>query len=176
MEKFKTPILYGFVIALAGSLLMLSLLALGLLGPAAISSDREMYGGTILFLMIYLFLLIGIYFALKKKKADNKNHLTFISAIKEGTLISFVTGIFSVIFTILFYEFLYPEYVNDLIVALREKMRLTGTPEGKIEEKLAEKMTYFSTSSQSTYSIVGNFITGVAFTFLLGFFLKTAKK
>ena len=176
MEKFKTPIFYGFAIALAGSILMISLIALGLLGPNAISSDREMYGGTILFLMIYLFLLIGIYFALKKKKEQNKNHLSFREALIQGSIISISTGLFSVIFTFMFYELLYPDYVNDLLLALKEKMHTGGIPSEKIEGKLAEKRDYYSTITQSTYSFIGNFITGMAFTLLLGFFLKTAKK
>lgn len=175
MEKIKTPIIYGFVIALAGSILMLSLLALGLLGPKAISSNREMYGGTILFLMIYLFLLIGIYYVLNKKKEQNKNHLSFKDAVMHGFGISISTALFSVVFTCLFYEILYPDYVNDLLLALEDKMSFSGISKEKIDEKLTEKMNYYSTLTQSTYSFVGNLITGMAFTFLLSFFLKTSK-
>ncbi len=176
MKKFKIPISYGFVIALTGTFLMLSLIELGLLGPNAVSSDRETIGGTVLFLMIYLFLLIGIYFALKKKKEQNDSQLSFKDALLEGLLISLTTALFSVVFTYLFYEILYPDYVNELLSAMQEKMNLLGIPKEKIDEKLAEKMKYYSTSTQSFFSFIGNFITGVAFTLLLSFFVKTNKR
>ncbi len=176
MEKFKIPILYGLTIALAGTILMFSLLGLGLLGPDAVSSDKEMIGGTILFLMIYLFLLIGIYFALKKKKDQDNSQLSFKEAVLQGFVISLTTAIFSVVFTYFFYEVLYPEYVTELLSAMKEKMNLLGIPKEKIDKKLAERTMYYSTTTQSTYSFIGNFITGIAFTFLLSFFLKTSKK
>jgi len=176
MKKIKTSIFYGFAIASAGTILMLSLLGLDLLGPKAVSFEREMIGGTILFLLIYLFLLIGIYFALKNQKEQNNSHLSFKEALMQGLVISITTALFSVIFTYLFYEVLYPEYVNDLFLAMEEKMNLLGIPKEKIDEKLAEKMSYYGTTTQSGYSFVGNFITGIAFTLLLSFFLKTNKK
>ncbi|WP_109435090.1 MULTISPECIES: DUF4199 domain-containing protein [Aquimarina] len=176
MKKIRTPIFYGFVIALAGTVLMISLLALDLLGPNAISSDREMIGGTILFLMLYLFLLIGIYFALKKKKQQNNSQLSFKNSLLLGFMISISTALFSVVFTYIFYEILYPKYVNELLLAMKEKMNLLSIPKEKIDEKLAERTTYYSTAIQSGYSFIGNFITGMAFTLLLSFFLKTNKK
>ncbi len=176
MKKIKTPIFYGFAIALAGTILMLSLLGLDLLGPDAVSSDMEMIGGTILFLMIYLFLLIGIYFALKKRKERNNSRLSFKEALLQGFIISLAAAIFSAVFTYIFYELLHPEYVKELLSAMKEKMNLLGIPKEKIDEKLAERTIYYSTITQSSYSFIGNFITGMAFTFLLSFFLKTNKK
>lgn len=176
MKKFKLPVFYGFIIALTGTVLMLGLLGLDLLGPDAILSDKEMIGGTILFLMIYLFLLIGIYVALKKKKEQNNSQLSFKEALIQGFIISFTTAIFSVVFTYVFYELLYPEYVNELLTAMKEKMNLSGVSKERIDEKVNEKISYYSTTTQSGYSFIGNFITGMAFTLLLGFFLKTNKK
>jgi len=49
-------------------------------------------------------------------------------------------------------------------------------PKRKIEEKLTERKAYYSTSNQSMYSFIGNFITGAAFTLLLSFFLKSNRK
>lgn len=175
MNNFKAPVRYGLIIAIAGTILMLSLLGLELLGPKAISSEREMIGGTILFLMLYLFLLIGIYFVLKNKKERNGNQLSFKEAVAQGFALSMTTALSSVVFTYLFYEILYPEYVNDLLLAMKQKMDLLGIPREKIDEKLTEKLNYHSTHVQAGYSFIGNLITGVAFTLLLSFFLKTKK-
>jgi len=176
MKNFKTPILYGFLIALAGILLMLSLIGLGLLGPKAVPTDKEMIGGTILFLMIYVFLLLGIYFGMKKRKEENNLQLSFKEALLDGFIISLSTAFFSVIFTYLFYEILYPDYVNELLTAMKLKMETLGISEEQIAEKLEEKKNYFSTLSQSGFAFIGNFITGMTFTFLLSFFLKSNKK
>ncbi|WP_343488432.1 DUF4199 domain-containing protein [Allomuricauda sp. d1] len=176
MAKLKTPIVHGFVVALAGSVLMLILIALRLIGPKAIVLETEMTGGTILFLMLYLFLLFAIYFAIKKKKDALGRSIKFKEAAIQGLTVSIATAVFSVIFTVIFYELLYPTYVAETIDALKIKMEITGVPEDKLNEKLEERKAYLSTSSQSLYSFVGNLITGVAFTLLLSFFLKSSTK
>ena len=174
--NYRTSIYYGFIAALCPSILMLSLVGLDMLGPDAISSNREMIGGTILFLMIYLFLLFGIYFALKKEKERSAGQLTFKRALVLGIITSLSAAFFSVLFTILFYELIYPDYVSELTTALKEKMELERLPVEKIEEKLVERREYYSTANQSIFSFIGNFITGGAFTLLLSFFLKTNRK
>ena len=174
--NYRTPIQYGFMIAFCGAILMLSLVGLGFLGPSAVLSGKEMTGGTLLFLMIYLFLLIGIYFVLIRQKECAEGVLSFKTAITQGILTSFSTAFFSVLLTILFYEILYPEYVNELLTALKEKMELENIPKYRVEEKLAERKTYYRTSNQCLYSFIGNFTTGASFTLLLSFFLKTQRK
>ncbi len=173
MIKFKTPLIYGFVIAFGGSALMLTLVWLKLLGPKAISLDNEMIGGTILFLMLYLFLLFGIYLAIRKRKEQNGLVISYKEALLQGLVLSLSTAIFSVIFTYIFYELLYTNYVADTLNALKEKMQDANVSSEKLETKLLEKKEYYSTSVQSFYSFVGNFITGSAFTLLLSFFLKS---
>ncbi|SHG90787.1 Protein of unknown function [Flagellimonas flava] len=167
---------YGLAVALAGSVLMLTLIALNLIGPKAIALETEMTGGTILFLMLYLFLLFGIYFAIKKRKEALGSGIPFKEAIVQGLVVSFATALFSVVLTIVFYELLYPSYVAETIEALKLKMEAMGVPTGKLIAKLEEKEAYFSTSSQSLFSFVGNLITGTAFTLLLSFFLKSNTK
>lgn len=175
MEKLKTSIVYGFVIALAGSVLMLTLIVLKLLGPKAIALETEMTGGTVLFLMLYLFLLFGIYFAIKKRKLK-LGRIQFKEAVLMGILVSVATALFSVIFTVIFYELVYPTYVTEVIEALKLKMESTGVSSDKLYAKLAEKEAYYSTASQSLFSFIGNLITGIAFTLLLSFFLKSNAK
>ncbi|MBQ4821866.1 DUF4199 domain-containing protein [Aquimarina sp. MMG016] len=176
MMKFKTPIIYGFVVALAGSILMLTLIELKLLGPKAILLDKEMVGGTVLFLMLYLFLLFAIYFAIRKRKELNGQIISYKEALLQGLVLSLSTAIFSILFTYLFYELLYPNYVADVLNALKIKMEDTNVPLKKLEAKLLEKQEYYSTSTQSFYSFVGNLITGIAFTLLLSFFLKSSNR
>jgi ABC-type sulfate transport system permease component len=176
MAKFKTSILYGLIVSLAGSVLMISLVGLKLIGPKAIPLDNEMVGGTVLFLFLYLFLLFGIYFAIKKKKQQNGQTISFKEALLQGILVSLSTAVFSVLFTYLFYDVLYPNYVNEILEALKIKMESVNVPKQMVDEKLLEKETYYSTSVQSFYSFIGNLITGVAFALLLSFFLKSNSK
>lgn len=176
MAKFKTSILYGLIVSLAGSGLMISLIGLKLLGPKAIPLDNEMIGGTILFLFLYLFLLFGIYFAIKKRKQQKGQTITFKEALLQGIVVSLSTAIFSVLFTYLFYDILYPSYATETLEALKIKMESVNVPNEMMNEKLIEKKEYYSTSVQSFFSFIGNFITGTAFALLLSFFLKSNAK
>ena len=176
MAKLKTSILCGLAVALAGSVLMLSLIGLKLLGPEAIALDTDMTGGTILFLMLYLFLLFAIYFAIKKRKESLGQTITFKEAVLQGFIVSLSTAVFSVVFTFLFYDLLYPSYVSETLEALKLKMESIGVPAEKLNAKLAEKREYYSTRTQSFFSFTGNLITGLAFTLLLAFFLKSNTK
>lgn len=176
MKNFRTATLAGIIVALSGSILMLSLVGLDLLGPDAVSSDKEMVGGTILFLFLYLFLLFAVYFVMVKRKELNNGQLGFREAVLQGLAVSFATAVSSVLFTYIFYEILYPDYVQDLIAALRSKMESNQIPTDKIDLKIEEKQNYYRTGIQSLYSFIGNLITGATFTLLLSIFLKSTKK
>jgi hypothetical protein len=175
-SNYKSAIFNGLAVALAGSVLMISLLGLKLIGPKAISLDSEMIGGTILFLMLYLFLLFAIYLTIKKQKENNGQKITFKEALLQGTVLSISTAASSVVLTYLFYEILYPDYVPDTLSSLQTKMQSLNIEPEKLQQKLTEKKEYYSTSVQSFYSFVGNLITGISFTFLLSFFLKSNSK
>ncbi|NAS11851.1 DUF4199 domain-containing protein [Poritiphilus flavus] len=176
MAKLKTALIYGFVVALAGTALLLTLIAFKLIGPEAIALETEMTGGTILFLMLYLFLLFAIYFAIKKRKETLGRGIKYREAFVQGLIVSAATAIFSVVFTVIFYEILYPSYVIETLEALRLKMETAGVKADMLNAKLEEKAAYLSTSTQSFYAFVGNLITGLAFTLLLSFFLKSNTK
>ena len=173
---YKSAIFNGLAVALAGSILMISLLGLKLIGPKAISLDTEMVGGTILFLMLYLLLLFAIYLTIKKRKEHNGLKITFKEALAQGTVLSLSTAIFSVVLTIIFYEVLYPGYVTDILNSLQTKMQKLNIEPENLQQKLAEKREYYSTSVQCFYSFIGNLITGISFTLLLSFFLKSNSK
>lgn len=175
-SNYKSAVFNGLAVALAGSGLMVSLLGLKLIGPKAISLDTEMIGGTILFLMLYLFLLFAIYFTIKKRKEYNGQKITFREALLQGVVLSFSTALFSVVLTYLFYEILYPNYVTDTLSSMQTKMQRLNIEPEKIQQKLSEKKEYYNTSVQSFYSFIGNLITGISFTLLLSFFLKSNSK
>lgn len=163
----------GFIIALMGTLLMLLLLALGLVGPASVMNDQLMIGGTILFISLYIFLLIGIFLSIKKDKEMSNGEITFLQALKNGVIVSLSTAIFSVLFTVIFYELMYPEYNADMVSVLTEKLSGQGLSENEISEKIDEQTKYYSTALQSQFAFTGNLITGFAFSLLLSLFLRS---
>ncbi|SIQ32756.1 DUF4199 domain-containing protein [Maribacter ulvicola] len=164
----------GFLIALAGTLLMLTLLSLHLVGPESVKNDKLMIGGTILFISLYVFLLFGIYSSMVyAKKIAQK--LTFKKAFITGLIVSFATAFFSVLFTLLFYEIIYPNYNADMTVILTEKLSNQNLREAEMIEKINEQTKYYSTAMQAQFSFVGNLITGIAFSLLLSLFLKSKK-
>ena len=173
--KNKQAIKIGFLIALAGTILMLLLLTIGYAGPKAISNNNFVVGGTILFIGLYLFLFLGIYKAIQKKKKEAQK-IDFKSSFTIGLLVSITTAIFSVIFTIIFYEFMYPDYVVDMKKVLIEKLSSQDLSTEEISNKVLEQTKYYSTNMQAQFSFIGNLITGIAFTLLLSLILKTKKR
>ena len=164
----------GFLIALAGTLLMLLLLAINFVGPEAVKNDNLMIGGTILFISLYIFLLIGIYKSISNGKKTTQN-LTFKNAFFIGCIVSLSTAIFSVVFTLIFYEILYPNFNGDITTVLTEKLSNQNLSEREIIEKINEQTTYYSTAVQAQFAFVGNLITGIAFSLILSLFLKSKK-
>ncbi len=164
----------GFSVALAGTLLMLILLALNFVGPESVKNDKLMIGGTILFISLYIFLLLGIYKSISHIKNIFKK-LTFKNAFVTGFVVSLTTAIFSVLFTLLFYEAIYPNYNTDMITVLTEKLSNQNLSEAEIIEKINEQTKYYSTAMQAQFSFVGNLITGITFSIILGLFLKSQK-
>ncbi|MDW3194294.1 MAG: DUF4199 domain-containing protein [Cytophagales bacterium] len=165
----------GFLIALFGTLFMLLLLSLDLVGPASIRNDKFMVGGTILFISLYVFLLFGIYKSIRNVKKTS-SILSFRSAFLEGLITSLSTAVFAVIFTILFYELIYPDYSNEMSAVVTEKLSNQGLDSVELQDKVKEQTKYYSTSIQAQFSFVGNLITGLAFTLILSLFLKSKKQ
>ncbi len=172
-KKIKYAIKIGFLIALAGTLLMLSLLGLNLVGPESVRNDKLMIGGTILFISLYVFLLIGIYKAIVHYKAKNDNKINFKQAFINGFVVSLSTAVFSVLLTIIFYESIYPDYNEDMTTVLTEKLSQQNLSTTELSKKIKEQTQYYSTFMQSQFAFVGNLITGIAFTLLLSLFLKS---
>lgn len=162
----------GFLIALAGTLLMLILLALNFVGPESVKNDKLMIGGTILFISLYIFLLLGIYKSISNAKKITQN-LTFKNAFVAGFMVSLSTAIFSVLFTLLFYEVIYPNYNAEMTTILTEKLSSQNLKKMETVEKINEQTKYYSTTMQAQFSFVGNLITGIAFSLILSLFLKS---
>jgi F0F1-type ATP synthase assembly protein I len=175
-QKLLISLLGGFFIALAGTILMLILMSLNLVGPESVKNDNLMYGGTILFISLYIFLLIGLFIGLKRVKKANGNTLLFKEALKVGFYISLSTAIFSVIFTVIFYELICPNYNQDMVEVVTLKLKNTELNPELVKQKIIEQADYYSTSIQAKFSFVGNLITGIVFSLLLGLFLKTKNK
>ncbi len=169
----KYAIAAGLLIALAGSLLMFLLLGLGFVGPESVRNDRFMLGGTILFIALYVFLLFGIYISITKAKKSDEGSLTFRKAFAQGVVTSAAAAVFAVVFTILFYEVLYPQFTADVIAVLNEKLSRQNLTPPEIQQKVQEQTRYYSTGMQAQFTFVGNLITGIAFTLILSLFLKS---
>ncbi|WP_109301219.1 DUF4199 domain-containing protein [Aquimarina sp. AU474] len=173
-QKTLYSVKSGFLIALAGTLLMLILLVLNFVGPESIKKDKLMIGGTILFISLYIFLLLGIYKSISNTKRITQN-LTFKSAFLTGFIVSLATAIFSALFTLLFYEVIYPNYNADMTTVLTEKLSNQNLNETEMIKKINEQTKYYSTTMQAQFSFVGNLITGIAFSLILSLFLKSKK-
>lgn len=169
----KRSFLIGLSVTLLDSLLLSILLHMDVLGPfGEIQNRTYQIGGTILFLGIYLFLFFGVFYGLRQFKVKNEGKMTYKEALINGGTISFFTAFTSILATIILYEFVYPDYA----VLMGEKVRVAMTEKGLEEKLISEKVTeiidYHQTFVQAKFSTIGNFITGLFYTLILGVFMK----
>ncbi|RYV04182.1 hypothetical protein SOPP22_00090 [Shewanella sp. OPT22] len=168
------PVMIGTCIAILGSVTMGILLAFGLLGPTAIQSHNHVVGGTVLFVSLYFYLLVGVFISLKGLQ-KHKDVVTFIDKMKSGILVSISCALVSVVLTYLFYEVIYPSYTHDMIASMKQSMINNGVSGEALESKLAEQTKYYSTSLQAKFAFTGNLITGAAYTLLLSLLSKSKR-
>ena len=175
-KRIIHPVKSGFFIALAGTLLMLSLLAINYVGPESVRNDQFMVGGTILFISLYVFLLIGIYRSIAFIKRLKDDNLNFKTAFLTGLVVSLSAALFSVVFTIIFYELMYSDYNADMTEVLTDKLSKQNLSTTELKSKIEEQTKYYSTAMQAQFAFVGNLITGLAFSLVLSLFLKSKKQ
>lgn len=176
MDKTKLySIKSGFLIAVFGTVLMLLLLALKLVGPQSVNNGKLMIGASILFISLYLFLLMGVYKSISNAKKSRGGKINFSRAFLIGALVSLSTAIFAVVFTVIFYELIYSDYNSDMKNILIDKLSKQDLKEVELIAKIKEQTQYYSTTMQAQFSFVGNLITGLAFSLIVSLFMKSKK-
>lgn len=128
---------------------------------------------TILNLLNYVILGVGIFFAQKRFKSANENHLSYGQGIGIGTLLALISGLLSASFYYIYCEFIDPDVITRLAESIRAKMIAEGnTDEAQLDQIVNITMKF----STGLISVVLGIATSVLSGLLLALIITAITK
>jgi len=165
MEKkpslFMVCLGYGVIIALAIIVLSLILFLLNL------DQNKPLQ------FLSYLLLLAGIVFS--QINYRNKYQLGYIEygkAFTVGMLTSLVLAVIMGIYTYIFFKYINPGAMEEIMVMQEQNMMDMGMTDMEIEQGMAVAQRFQSVGMYTFFAILGNFIIGSVLSLITAIFIK----
>ncbi len=161
----QTIINYGLILGAASIILSAGIYAAGI---------NLMEQPTWVKILSYVIFIVSIIAGIKKYRDLNNNYLTLGQAMKVGIGIALVGGILSAIYTYIFFSFIDPEIITQIMANAEEKM-LDQNPdmtEEQIEMGTKVAKMFMSPFALSTMAIIGSLIMGAIISLIGGLILK----
>lgn len=121
----------------------------------------------------YIILLAGI--ILSQFNYRNKYLGGFISygkAFTVGTFISLVLGIIVGIYTFIFFKYIDPGAMEEVMALQEQQMMDRGMTDMEIEQAMAIAGKFASVGMYTFFAVLGNFILGMIFSLITSIFVK----
>jgi hypothetical protein len=166
----KTCFLYGFLIAVAGSILILTLYFLGFHTDPAKLAAGNWIGGVIGLAIGVGLTALGV----KARRSEVPENVEFGygRALGAGVLISVVASILSAIFNYVYAAFINPGLAEIRIQDAIAKFQAKGIPDAQIDT-MEKGMRFMAAPAIQTLSgLIGAFIFGVILSLIIAAFLK----
>ncbi len=164
----KITLHYGIILGVVSILLSVILYALGM------HYDQDWKQATFGFLIM----ATVIYLAIKKYKDFNDGYLTIGEAIKTGIGVAVVGSIISVVYSLIFMNFIEPDFIANVMEKAEVQMieQNPNLTDDQVEQGLAfvEKLT--SPLVISAISIMGGLFYGLIISLIIGLVLKKNKE
>lgn len=135
---------YGLYLALVGIFIHLILYATGTL------LDYTWVTGVVGFVAMIAFIILGI----KKYKTNNGGYLSFGEALKVGVGIAVVSAVISIIYTLIFTNFIDPSFQEQAMELQKQKWLDGGMSEEQIEASVEMAKKFQNPAITSAVSIV----------------------
>jgi hypothetical protein len=121
--------------------------------------------------------VFGIFFGIKEKKEKtNFGYISFKEGFKTGIAITFIIAVFIVIFTYVYYEYINPDFV-DQVSNEREKTMINNNVNREIiNDELAIIEYQYSFNMQIIQQLLFIILGGTAITIVISLILKKARK
>ncbi|HXQ82266.1 MAG TPA: DUF4199 domain-containing protein [Opitutaceae bacterium] len=166
----KTCSLYGFISALAGSLLALVLYFLGYHSDPAKLQAASWIGGLGGLAIASVCTALGV----KARRAEVPEAAGFGygQALGAGVLISVVSSALSAVFTYAYYGFINPGFSDIVVQDKMDKLQAKGISGAQLEQ--AEKFTRMMLNPvpAAIFALIGGFIVGFIIALIVAAFLK----
>jgi len=115
---------------------------------------------------------IGIYMAMQNTKKLT-GMLTYGQAIKTGLLVAITIAVIVALFSFLYCQFINPGYAEFMVKDAQKAMVANGESQQQINQHSVMVSKQFTTGAQVMMAIVGQFVTGLIISLIIGLFIKT---
>ncbi|MEN8186254.1 MAG: DUF4199 domain-containing protein [Bacteroidota bacterium] len=164
----KIMLHYGIILGVASILMSVVLFALGM------HYDQDWKQGTFGIIITIAVIFLGI----KKYKEFNEGYLTLGEAIKTGLGIALIGGIISVIYTLIFMNFIEPDFIDNLMTKAEETLleQFPDFSDEQLEQAIAMQRKMASPLILSAFSLIGSLFFGLIISLVSGLILKKNKE
>ncbi len=165
----KPEIKYGLIIGLAVAAYVYAEYLLGFHGKYADFGRYTGYAST-------LIPVIGLYYAMKKKKAELNNTISFKEAFMTGLIASAIAAAIISGFFYLYNTKINPTWIDKAVDSARKEMVKEKVDPKKIEENIKDLKQIYSPQTQLTAVFVGTFINGMILSLILAAVMARKRK
>jgi hypothetical protein len=106
------------------------------------------------------------------KEQDLEGYLSLGQGMKMGLYISFISGILTAVFTFIFFKFIQPDMMSNIIEAAVEKAEEKGQDAEKMKQGMEMMSWMFSPGAMSVFALIGSVFFGAIFSLIASLILK----
>ncbi len=158
----KLAMTYGTYFGLAGTVSFLLFYFMG----TDIQSRVPQYVG---YLIMILFIVLGIK---AYRDEDLAGNISYGKSLGTGTLIALFGGVISGAFTVVFFTWIAPDMMENIIAASQEKMMEQGMDEKSMEMAMDYTRKFMTPIWLFIFSILGSAFMGFLFSLIISVFMK----
>jgi hypothetical protein len=166
----KTPLLYGFGMALAGFVITLLMFAIGFHTPERFLLGM-IVGGLAAIAVMVVGLVLGIR-AVRKEKGPGR--FTYGQGLVAGLTISLFSTVFGIAFQQLYARVINPHFNESIIEWTQGMLEKAEMPSEEIEAKVAEAREKSGLVPQIRSGLIGGMIFGLILSLIIAIFFRRA--
>jgi len=155
---------YGLYLGITSILISVIIYALGM------HYDQDWKIGTISIAVMAIIIFLGI----KKFKELNNDLLSLGQALKTGIGIALIGGIISVVYTLIFMNFIEPDFMANTMVKAEQEMidKFPDLSDEQIESQIEMMKNFSSPTITSAFALIASIFLGFVISLIVGFILK----
>lgn len=127
-------------------------------------------------LLSLIILGVGIYYGMQSVKKLNGGALSYGAAIKTGLFISVITGIITAAFTFIYCQYIDKDFAGHIISESIALLIAEHASAEEISRTINDITRQLSTSMQVMQALVGQPVSGLILSLIIGAFVKTKKQ
>ena len=161
VSVFKNSVKYGLYTGIAYILLCLLLWALNVPKMSWLNY------------LTFIVLIVGVILAtINYRNKINDGFISYGKALATGVYVCVIAGVLVGIYTYLFYSFIYPEGIQEMLDLAEEQLVEKGFSDDMIDKQLSMTRKFSSIPIMSISSFIGTIIWGTIFSLVTSAILK----